>query len=237
MTNLFTVAHVAKLHEIQSARLRRNLPGIGKDVMELIARLEDGGVAGKETDERTRQAKVLWDLGFGRELGFKKFVDYLATIPEVIPHNDHPDLFDQLVLVDRRLGIVTPSKLLGLTYHPEDEKTLVNHYDRKYPDVEFIWAQDGRRNRNKSIRACRDAFVKDVEIGLTAIEGLCIYAQDRTVLDESDDHAIDLPGAVHVGDHGQAACLGRDGYGRVRLDWLIDVYARPVCGSASRRDC
>ena len=34
-------------------------------------------------DARTIQAKVLWDAGFGKELWYKTFEEYLATIPEI----------------------------------------------------------------------------------------------------------------------------------------------------------
>src|SRR3989338_1423297 len=83
--HLFTIGHVAQLHEIQTARLKAGLPGIGAEVAELIARLTEGGVAAahrqafkrardpaahrSDSAERIRQAKCYWDSGLVDYLG------------------------------------------------------------------------------------------------------------------------------------------------------------------------
>ncbi len=77
---LFDVGHVAKLHEIQAARLSAGQKGIGSEVEELIRRLEMGGV-----NQWRIQAKRLWDRGFGRDpsVKAKNFKAYLAGILQI----------------------------------------------------------------------------------------------------------------------------------------------------------
>ncbi|MBI4256538.1 hypothetical protein HY626_00600, partial [Candidatus Uhrbacteria bacterium] len=112
--SLFDLAHVAKLYEIQRARLSAGQEGIGDEVSKLIRRLEMGGV-----NQWRIQAKRLWDRGLGRDSAVKakNFKAYLAGIPQ-IPANllaEDPD-FHLLSLCDPRPGLLQSCKLLGIKY-------------------------------------------------------------------------------------------------------------------------
>ncbi len=104
MGDMFTIGHVAQLHEIQKARLRRNLPGIGKKVEKLISDLTAGGVASPHSIEIERIARRMWDTGLARHTETSSFEGYLASIPpipyELIEENEE---FPLLVLVDYRV--------------------------------------------------------------------------------------------------------------------------------------
>jgi len=256
MSSLMDLGHVAQLHEIQKARLKRDEPGIATEVEALIKRLTDGGVAGtrkggrifnselpgiRAEEQRRIQAKRLWDKGFGDVIGCESFEQYLETIPEIPERpQDLPEHF-KLILVDARIardnnlgGLVAVCELLGVTFSG-NTNTLVSH-DPKHKvkeDVYWMWCQDGKQNCNKSVKTCRKQFAKSGEIGLNAMEGLAIFAQNPDVL---KDHCIDLPSSVRSG--GREGCaqlrLWRDRPG-LRCCWGGNAY--PDFGSASRREC
>ncbi|TSC72273.1 MAG: hypothetical protein G01um101438_591, partial [Parcubacteria group bacterium Gr01-1014_38] len=69
---LFGLKQIKQLEEIQKARLKKGGIGIHDEVQELIARLSAGGVGAPDTDDPFLvQSKILWDKGWGRELGVK----------------------------------------------------------------------------------------------------------------------------------------------------------------------
>ena len=238
MSDLFDTGHVAQLHEIQRARLRRGEPGIGPEVEELIRRLTSGGVAGKSDDLRVIGAKRLFDLGVGRELGIVDFEGYLETIP-AIPETllaDNPE-FPHLVLVEPRIGLARLCRLGGIDF-AGDDNTFVPWSDEYRDSASPIWirVQDGRKNRNRKVSDCRSAFAP-LELGPTALQGVSAYlAHPEIVTDlaRPDGHAVDLPGSVHRELREDAAYLNVR-YGQTRLHWYWYGNASPDYGSASRR--
>ena len=187
-------------------------------------RMRSGG------DDRIRQATILWEKGWGRELGVASLEAYLATIPPVPEWPvDWTVRFDRTVLVDARLALTTSCRLAGLGF-PGNDSTLVPFDPAKtLSGVYWMCCHDGRRNRNKAPRDCRASFAS-AEVGLTDIEGVAIYAQDPTVI---EGHYMDLPGSVRAEHRESVACLGLWD-GRPGLDWYWDDGADPYCGSASR---
>lgn len=193
--SLFDIGHVAKLHEIQAARLRAGMPGIGPEVEALIRQLEMGGV-----NQRRIQAKRLWDKGIGPEVKAKNFKVYLADIPE-IPQSllaDDPTL-PFLSLADPRVGLVKACSLIGIQHAelgysegdaaPFDER----HTD---PTVPFWFRHDdGRENRGRRPDVCRDECTGGILVG-TAITGAFVYLHHPEIVTEGE-HIIDLPGSVH----------------------------------------
>lgn len=239
MSDLFDTGHVAELHAIQKARLRRGEPGIAPEVEELIRRLTSGGVAGKSDDPRFFQAKRFFDLGVGRELGIADFEGYLETIP-AIPEALRADdsAFPHLVLVEPRIGLAKLCRLGGIAF-AGDDNTFVPWYEAYRDSATPVWirVQDGRRNRNRSVSDCRRAFAAG-ELGLTALQGVSAYLAHPEVVSDFarfDGHAMDMLGSVTPKLRDRAAYLGVED-GQVKLCWLGwggDAYASH--GSASCR--
>ena len=207
MSALFNLGHIAKLHEIQKAHLKAGLPGIGREVEELISRLENGGVGKSAGDPRIAQAKKLWDLGFGRELKMNSFHAYFATIPE-IPKSlvaDNPVL-PLLVLVDPRLGHTRSCRLDGLRFaeYGWDDTSLVPFDDRHVMPSAPYWvrAHDGSPNLGKKPSDCRAKCTGKLYAG-TADVGIAIWIQHGKC-----NHVMDLPGSVHISNRESCACLG-----------------------------
>ncbi|TSC71641.1 MAG: hypothetical protein G01um101438_984, partial [Parcubacteria group bacterium Gr01-1014_38] len=72
MANEFTNDQIAELRALEKARVRRGGSGFRPEVQELITRLKEGGVGAPDTDDPFLvQSKILWDKGWGRELGVK----------------------------------------------------------------------------------------------------------------------------------------------------------------------
>ena len=245
----FDVDQVAELHRIERARMRRGQPGLRGEVAELIARLTSGGVGAPDPAKRRKgpklpdcdprilkQAKVLWDKGWGQRLGKSSFAGYLLDIPEIPSFfAGYDNRFPHLVLVDQRIQVVEACSMLGVAFDgvafaPYDEMTSVK------PLVYWMRAQDGKAYRNHKPSVCRTQFVSyGDEFGLNAIEGLALYAQYPDLLQQNA--AWDLPGSVLVIDRAYCAFLKRSDYGDVELKWNRNDNASPRCGSASRRGC
>lgn len=167
------------------------------------------------SDIRVQQAKVLYDLGFAGN--GKSFEDYLKDVPEQIPENPNPQLFDRLVLVDRRLGLTETCRRLTVRYTGND-RDLVNFIGSDfYWPVEWIWMQDGRHNPNPINHYWT---LRPGEIGMAAMEGLMLYAQDRTFLQELKDVSVILPGSCHASKREETAFLVLWGK-EVQLQWFI----------------
>ena len=256
MSKHMTVKQVNRLTAIDLAG-----KGVGQEVQELIRRLESGGVAGSSTskkkavqgkgpdaDLRTQQAKLLWDKRFGKTLGYNMFEAYLETIPEPPERpTDLPDYLDKLILVDARIactkdedgksfkfgGLVKVCELLGVIFNGNNS-TFEPHTPEhvREEDVYWMWCQDGKRNLGKNVQTCRKEFEKN-EIGLDAMQGLALFAQNRKVL---QDHYVDLPSSVHCGSRGYFAYLGL-WLGGPGLSWHWGGSAGSRYGSASCRKC
>lgn len=180
-------------------------------------------------DCRVTQAKVFWNAGFGRKLGYVTFRAYLKTIPEIpVWPEKWGDHFDRIVLVDRRPGITKMCRLLHVAYNGNNNTFIPFPLGLKAERVYWINYQDGRRNHDESPRVCRRSFF-DFERGLSAQEGLAAYAQDRNVL---QDHTMDLPGSICRDFYSYCAFLGIvDGV--PRLDEGMDQFDHSGRGSTT----
>jgi hypothetical protein len=237
----FSLDLVSQLTEIHNAGVRRGKPDlVGDAVVELISRLTSGGVAGKFDDIREVQAKRYWDLGVGRELGFSSFEAYLASIPQLpTAFNVDNTEFPIRVLVETRIGLKRLCEIGNIAFEGNDETFIA--YDERYSEFKqptWIRIQDGRKNRNRSVKDCRKNFAK-YERGLTALRGVCAYLQHAEVVSEwtkDGAHVMDLSGSVLSEIRGFAAFLGVD-EGRAKLYWHWLDFARSKYGSASSREC
>jgi len=235
----FEIDQVSKLREIERARIKRGEPGLRTEIQALIMRLQSGGVGPKSDDPREVQAKRLWDKGFGRDVDSEAYAyiddfdSYLRSIPE-IPESltAHDDRFPEIILVDARLGIVKICEILDIEYDGTDQ-TFEDFDPKKARTEKVYWIrlQDGKKNRNKSVRTCRSEFAKD-ELGLTVHEGLARFAQNP---ESFRSFALDLAGSVYRDDRDYAAYLNwfND---RPLLYWYFDENENSHCGSGSRRE-
>lgn len=233
--SLFDLAHVAKLNEIQRARLSAGQEGIGPEVEELIRRLEMGGV-----NQWRIQAKRLWDRGFGLDpsIQAKNFKVYLQGIPRIpasllVEDSNLP----LLSLADPRPGLLRSCKLLGIQHEELGYKDgdAVPFEDRFVMPTQPFWFRhdDGRKNRNRRPDHCRDELTGDIQAG-TAMEGIFVYAHHPDIVKENE-HILDLPGTVHHSSRADCACLRVWG-GQVELDlnWSSDI-ASPGYGTLRLR--
>lgn len=226
------LGHIGELHALDRLLQERGeTDGIRPHITEMIRRLTDGNklVKAGPNDPRVSQAKKLWDLGFGRELKYSKFDDYLATIP-AIPASllaNNPE-FPLLVLVDPRLGYVVSCRLAGLKfaeygYGDKALKPCDKHHTIPTTAPYWIRAHDGTPNLGRKPSECL-AECTGKRFAGTADVGIAIYVQHGKY-----NHSMDLPGSVHRGGS-CCACLGvwRDG---PELCVSRDVTAGPRFGS------
>lgn len=251
----FTTDQIVRLREIERARLKRGASGLYEPLKNLIARLESGAAdVVVSTDERVRQAKVLWDKGFGRELLFESFDDYLLSIPQ-IPEalKTKDEHFSELMLVDARADLERVCDLLCVDYDGDELtfqdiknprsgevcsddgdfsfEVFENLKKPKNKGVYWIRAQDGRKNNGKSVRVCRKHFAEG-EVGLTDHEGLAFFVQNPESL---KGRGMDLPGSVDC--VGVAACLcWFDELPRLDSKCDGEEDEHPNFGAASRRE-
>lgn len=189
-----TTGQIKQLLEIDSAG-----EGIRGEVQELIKRLTSGGVGAESDDPFLLQAKRLWDKGFGER--YQSFSEYLGTIPGIPEALKHDDVrFPFLVLVDARLSLKKSCELAGVIYVRNGRN--FEDYDPKNTRTERVYwmrCQDGQQNRGKTVEASRENFAEN-EIGLTAMEGIALYAQHPAMI---KNHSLELVRSViHNGDGG-----------------------------------
>jgi hypothetical protein len=217
----FTIDQITDLRLIEKARIKSGEPGFRMELQALITRL-------KTNDTREAQAKLLYLWGFG---GNCEFADFLTSIPEIPERlKADNDRFPELVLVDTRLPISKICELLGIELFGDDETYVdFDPTTAKTDEVYWIRAQDGLKNKGKSVRACRESFTED-EVGLSVYEGLALFVQNPKAL---KGRATDLPGSVHSGQRAYAAFLVWY-HGRPKLSWPTDGGGFAGDGPASR---
>ncbi|MFH1078399.1 MAG: hypothetical protein V1745_03945 [Patescibacteria group bacterium] len=235
----FTTGQISQLHEIERARVRAGLPGLRQDLQDLIRRsavVADpkpkilGDTHYPEDYIRHDQAKVSWGKGWGKELGFRTFEDYLATIPEVPPElvDDDPR-FPLLVLVDARLGIKKSCELLGIQNTFDDAYSIASDGSAAEPSVYWMRSQEGRRYVGQSMESCRAQFEED-EIGVTLQEGVMMVAQNQWGL---FGWRMDCPGSVCAESRNLFSSIDWI-HGEYYVVFLPDAEI-PAGGTASRR--
>lgn len=216
------LGHIGELHTLDRKLQEGGQPeGIRPHIVELIARLTSGGVAGKMTDPREAMAKRLWDRGFGPDpsVKTKNFKAYLAGIPKIPEGLVAEDSDLQLIsLADPRPGLLRSCKLLGIQFeelgYTEDSAEPFND-QFPLPSAPFWFRHDdGRKNRKRRPDHCRDELVGDILAG-TAMEGIFAFAHHPTIVVEGE-HIIDLPRTVLRVARVRCACLGV-WHGRVEL--------------------
>lgn len=175
MSALFNIAQVAQLHEIQRARLKRGLPGLGPEIQELIVKLQGAEPQKKEelktpdTWERMRrkQAKLLWERGFGDHR--LRFRDFLATIPEVPEAlRAENERFPHLVLVDGKS--MTVDRICELASVKMRVGEIISHV------VEVRWMRCNLGKHFDGIDVS-SAKLADDEVGFDAKEALALFIQ------------------------------------------------------------
>lgn len=180
-------------------------------------------------DQRSAQAWKLYYAGWGAELDYGSFKDYLATVP---PVPDWPakwkKTFDRTVLVDARLPLRRMCELCGIDYLGDDDTWVDFIPEKARQGVYWMNCQAGDKKRGQNVRDCRKAFAS-FETGLSAVEGIALFLQERSIL---EDYFLVLPGSV-LRRRGLVAFLRRGEKGP-GLDWIPGGHAGPDFGIASR---
>lgn len=221
----FTVDQIGDLRLIEKSRTKKGEPGLRTELQALITRLKSGGVGIKTDESREAQARLLHNWGFGGKSSFVKYLSSVPEIPEALKADN--DRFPELVLVDTRLPISKICKLLGIEFPGIAENCVdLDPKTVKTNTVYWIRAQDGRKNRGKSVRTCRESFAED-EVGLSVYEGLALFIQNPMAL---KGRCMGLPGSVISGSASSSPCLYWFDSARPSLLW----HYNGTEGSASR---
>lgn len=225
-------AFLDRIRRSQNEVLQRIAEGAldAEIVSEILQRIVEGRpVDFQFEDLRTTQSWRLYSAGWGHELGYPSFQDYLATIPLVPDWSaEWRTHFDRTILVDARLPLTKMCKILRVDILGDDETFVDFAPEKAKKGVYWIRCQDGRKNHNRSVRECWREFAPD-EVGLSAAEGLCLFLQERGVL---EDHFLVLPGSV-LRRRGLNAFLRPLETG-VTLDWIWSGHSDAKFGAASR---
>lgn len=213
----------------------------------------------EEDDIRLIQAKRYWDIGVGRGLGFERFEDSLATVPEIPDHlkEEDPD-FPLLIVEEPRFGLkklcdlISPVLLCGrfftgeertddgITYYRVSEQrahSFIPYDDRSADPKEPRWIRMrvDRRNLGKSPSECRKLFMKD-EVGATALQGVCLLIQQPKIFTYEEGkvyfHGLNLPGSVNRFSPHCSAMLEPE-----TLGWKHEIRAAQYLVTVSRREC
>ena len=151
---------------------------------------------------REEQAKVLYEKGWGEQLGITPFAEYLKTIPEIpLWPLEWAARFDQTILVDARLGVSQICSKLGVLNADTSDDQIFDFDSSKAMTDPVYWinCHDGQHNRCKTFVEYQNNWGAD-EVGLNVYEGLCFFAQNRLVLSR---HYLDFPGSTYLFESGK----------------------------------
>lgn len=229
LSDSLTPSLIAELIHVEEKRKEQGLPGIYADIRYAIDVLSEGKSLAEQADPRTLQARILFEKGWGKELGFSDFETYLKSIP-MVPDSlvQSSETFPFLVLVDAHITALRASELLGVQIkgnHQTPDMAALRTTGATY----WIRCQDGSKNRGMSTAEAVQNFLPG-EQGLNEIEGLSLLAQHSDIIDHS---YIDLPQSSHEGFEDNSACLGK--WNQVPgMRWRWNDYPDKRCGAASK---
>lgn len=188
---------------------------------------------GKYRDpDRINQATLLWEDGWGKELGFKDLESYLETVPEIPSElRVRSKRFPYLVLVEGRLNIRAACYLVFMPSVPDYDSITPFDTSRTKTGIRWMRCQTGRRHQGRAVRESLALFKSD-EVGLDLIEGLALYSQFPRLF---RGHHVLLPNTVSTKPSKSPGCLGiRDG--TLQFGFSYGDAGKPDFGSASRLD-
>lgn len=225
MSDLFSVPHIAQLHEIQAARKKRGEPGIGPEVEALIRRLNDHGVImldGNRKAAREAQAKRYWDAGIAPALGYASLKDYLKDVPAApdLGLSNQSMLHPWLLLIEPRIAFEDLCKAAKVDCRMS--WVLRRNGDAPSGDKPFwIAFDDGRRRRGCAIDRFLEVTGSFDDHGFTAFIGVCAVLQKRGFVGEYSGDCHD-PYYIHLA--GSRSDTSPDEEGRV---WYANLQTAP----------
>lgn len=232
MQRFVTTEQIRTILELDRAR-----DGIGDLVQQFLMNIAATEANSNIGDIRIAQARILWNLGWGIELGYTSFEDFLATVPGLPKWPDeYKTHFDQAILVyaPDKLSLVTACHLTGISVARNVDNVVPYYSFQEKREVYWIYCQSGRRHCRKSAQYCRKSCAK-FEIGLSAFEGVSLFAQDRSVLcGKSRGEPLGLPGSTRENHSNQVAYLRIDRDKSPMLFFDQGRHALDDLGSATR---
>lgn len=221
---------IAELIHADEDRRAHGLPSLGADVRLVIDAAAANESVSLTVNPRLAQARVLWDAGFGKEVGVSSFTEYLSNIPSVPDELKHESsVYPHLILVDARVAASVACRLLGVQPKGNDATAKMPHLNEK-GNVYWIRCQDGGRHLGRSVKEAESKFEAG-EQGLSAVEGLALVAQMPELL---KSQYLDLASSIHEGFENSTACLGTWN-GNAELRWRWRDHEDPRCQTASRK--
>ena len=160
---------------------------------------QDARLMGSESaiwSEHYRQARILWDKGFGKAVGYDDFEHYLASIPPIsmflFPQNE---AFPHLVLVEGRLDIknaVICSGLKPKLVEFDNGSTMLrypNDNDPRFPDktkkgIRWMRCNIGFDDRFDDFKDYSGGFFSS-KMALDIVEGVALFAQWPVLFDQT----------------------------------------------------
>jgi EmrB/QacA subfamily drug resistance transporter len=226
---MLTTALIAELIDVEKKQVQAGSQGIFREVRYLIDCIAFDKNFLSQADARLVQARVLWDLGLGKVLGFTEFNEYLKTIPPV-PRFDEAvtEEFLYIILVDARVSVTEVSKLLGVSVKGNHTTATQAELHQK-GQVYWISCQNGYKYQRLNTQEAKNNFHLQ-EAGLSIVEGLAFFAQHPELVRQS---YIDLTSSVHDGFTDNAACLG-NWNNKLEIRWRWNHINDPRCGTASK---
>jgi len=188
----FTTEQVRQLRQIEHAHVKTRGRGLHAEIQDLVIRasqqsriveghFDSWGHYVQTVDYnriRVSQALDLWHEGWGRELGFGTFDEYLQTIPEVPAELlGEGGRYAYLTLVDARLSLSKACGLLHVVLDKCDDDSFVPFDPSVSSGAAAYWirAYAPRCGDTRSVQERRASFEAD-ETGLSVHEGLALVS-------------------------------------------------------------
>lgn len=135
-------------------------------------------------DARFAPARALWLSGWGRSR-FRTFGDYVNTVPPVPTVRSGEASLCRTLLVDTAVSLMQACQLLGIAFVGDDGVFVDMVHEGSVRDVRWAWWSPCALYTRQAYGSRLDGFpLQQRVVPLTAFEGVCLLAQERTALND-----------------------------------------------------
>ncbi len=130
--------------------------------------------------------RALWLSGWGQGR-FRSFADYMQTIPSLPPAHGSSRAqglarLCEPFLIDGSLSLVRACRMLGFAFAGDDSVFVDMVHDGFLRDVRWAWWSAQALSVCAAAGSLQGFSVQESVVPLTAFEGACLLAQDRSLL-------------------------------------------------------